>query len=370
MVARSKPILRLRHAKLIPDAGKGRRVGRRVSASLTAISACLALAEGALAVSGAARAMFGSDDTPALKLEHAVPPEYPPLARLAHVQGDVSFTVIVDENGEVTDIKLLSGHPLLVKAAMDAVSQWKYMKPATAPMHFELTVRFELPKDTKGVPRQPAVQPRLQSLVPVEATPQIPPLKLLKIVDPVYPQEAKQRRMQGNVVLSVVVEKGGKVTNIETVSGPKELIAPALDAVKQWEYEPPAKAPILATVTMYFSLADDAVTFQTEARGLLEGQDESNYGVPRHISNPPMPVYKPEPRCPSEAGKACNGTLTVWITVDPEGKVTETRVSKSLGPIVDKVALDTVRTWRFHPATEDGKPVTKQVVLEITFRSF
>jgi len=55
-----------------------------------------------------------------------VNPAYPPLAAKAHVQGSVILEAVVDEEGSVSTLKVLSGHPLLVEAALQAVRQWKY----------------------------------------------------------------------------------------------------------------------------------------------------------------------------------------------------------------------------------------------------
>ena len=55
-----------------------------------------------------------------------VEPVYPPLAAQAGVEGTVRFTVTVDKEGHVANLQLLSGHPLLVAAAQDAVRQWVY----------------------------------------------------------------------------------------------------------------------------------------------------------------------------------------------------------------------------------------------------
>ena len=55
-----------------------------------------------------------------------VDPLYPPLARQARIQGMVRFTVVIGKDGRVSNIQLVSGHPLLVAAARDAVSQWVY----------------------------------------------------------------------------------------------------------------------------------------------------------------------------------------------------------------------------------------------------
>ena len=60
------------------------------------------------------------------KLEHRVQPNYPALARQTKVAGTVTLDVIINKNGEVEEASLVSGHPLLVSAAIDAVKQWKY----------------------------------------------------------------------------------------------------------------------------------------------------------------------------------------------------------------------------------------------------
>jgi protein TonB len=55
-----------------------------------------------------------------------VDPMYPPLARQTHTQGTVVIEAILDESGNVVEMKVVSGHGLLIQAALDAVRQWKY----------------------------------------------------------------------------------------------------------------------------------------------------------------------------------------------------------------------------------------------------
>jgi len=55
-----------------------------------------------------------------------VAPVYPKLARQARVQGTVVLEAIVTAQGKVAEIKIISGHPLLVEAAIDCVKQWEY----------------------------------------------------------------------------------------------------------------------------------------------------------------------------------------------------------------------------------------------------
>lgn len=62
----------------------------------------------------------------AAKLMFHPNPEYPPLAKMARIQGTVRLEAIISTDGTIQDLKAVSGHPLLVKAAMDAVARWRY----------------------------------------------------------------------------------------------------------------------------------------------------------------------------------------------------------------------------------------------------
>jgi periplasmic protein TonB len=59
-------------------------------------------------------------------LVHRVEPAYPTLARTARVQGEVVLSAIIDTNGQITNLQLVSGHPMLVPAAIAAVREWRY----------------------------------------------------------------------------------------------------------------------------------------------------------------------------------------------------------------------------------------------------
>jgi protein TonB len=62
----------------------------------------------------------------AAKLIYKPTPEYPPLAKMARIQGTVRLEAIISKDGTIQDLKVLNGHPLLVKSALDAVKQWRY----------------------------------------------------------------------------------------------------------------------------------------------------------------------------------------------------------------------------------------------------
>jgi len=58
-----------------------------------------------------------------------IQPEYPPIAKAAGAQGTVTVQVVIDEQGDVTSARAVSGHPLLHQAAIDAARQWVF-KPS------------------------------------------------------------------------------------------------------------------------------------------------------------------------------------------------------------------------------------------------
>ena len=51
---------------------------------------------------------------------------YPPLAKQARIQGTVRFNAVIGKDGTIQNLTLVSGHPLLVPSATEAVSQWVY----------------------------------------------------------------------------------------------------------------------------------------------------------------------------------------------------------------------------------------------------
>jgi periplasmic protein TonB len=59
-------------------------------------------------------------------LVRQVKPVYPPLARQARIQGVVVLQAVISKDGSIEGLHLVSGHPMLAPAAMDAVKQWKY----------------------------------------------------------------------------------------------------------------------------------------------------------------------------------------------------------------------------------------------------
>ena len=82
------------------------------------------------------------------RLIRRVNPVYPAIARQARIQGSVRIDAIVDTSGRVVEVKVLSGHPLLVGPALDAVQRWvyepTYLNEQPVAVLLEVTVNFSL----------------------------------------------------------------------------------------------------------------------------------------------------------------------------------------------------------------------------------
>ncbi|MGB9764737.1 MAG: energy transducer TonB [Candidatus Saccharicenans sp.] len=94
----------------------------------------------------------------------------------------------------------------------------------------------------------------------VRAIGEIKPPKLIKKVDPVYPEEARKAGVEGIVILEVTTDQFGRVASVRVLKSVPLLDEAAIDAVKQWVYEPVIidgkPKPIVFTVTVNFQLKE------------------------------------------------------------------------------------------------------------------
>lgn len=81
-------------------------------------------------------------------LIYKVQPLYPPLARSARIQGTVLLRAVISRAGTIENLQALSGPPMLIRAALDAVSQWRYrpylLNGEPVEVETQVTVNFSL----------------------------------------------------------------------------------------------------------------------------------------------------------------------------------------------------------------------------------
>jgi len=151
--------------------------------------------------------------------------------------------------GRVQNVKILRSIPLLDQAAIDAVFQWVYepfvLNGKSRGVIFTVTVIFNLDKETKAQG-------------PVRAVGDIKPPRLVKRVDPIYPQVAKEAGIEGVVIAEVTTGIYGRVQNVKILRSIPLLDQAAIDAIFQWVYEPfvlnGKSRGVIFTVTVIFKL--------------------------------------------------------------------------------------------------------------------
>jgi len=81
------------------------------------------------------------------QLVNRVEPIYPPICKISGIQGEVKLHAIIGRDGRIQSLSAVSGHPLLVRAALEAVQQWRYrpylLNGATVEVETFITVNFK-----------------------------------------------------------------------------------------------------------------------------------------------------------------------------------------------------------------------------------
>ncbi|HUT07602.1 MAG TPA: energy transducer TonB [Candidatus Latescibacteria bacterium] len=251
-------------------------------------------------VGGVVGGTSGGGRTMPPKLVKEVEPVYPAEARKARVEGAVIVEATTDLYGRVVSVKVLHSIPLLDQAAIDAVKQWVYepmvVDGKPRPVTFTVTLQFNLDDEKKphvggvvgvvyggveggvskgveggveggvkggvegGVAGGVSSGPELDKFAAgaVRAIKDVKPPKLVKHVQLVYPEIARQSRVEGVVILAVKTNETGKVVDVMILHSIPLLDQAAIDAVRQCIYEPmivDGKAvPVVFTVTIRFQL--------------------------------------------------------------------------------------------------------------------
>ena len=183
--------------------------------------------------------------------------------------------------------------------------------------------------------------------------------RLLSQVRPVYPPELQQQGVTGTVMIQAIISKTGEVLSpmVLNTDVPPAMAQAALDAVKQWRYQPTLlngqPVEIVTKIDISFELDDGRAGMQKLAPG----------------ATAPVLLAKVEPEYTEEARKAkYQGTVVLQVVVTEQGVPTDMRVVQSLGLGLDEAAIAAVRKWRFKPGMLNGQPVATSARLEVPFR--
>jgi TonB family protein len=85
----------------------------------------------------------------------------------------------------------------------------------------------------------------------------------------------------------------------------------------------------------------------------------------------PRAIYTPEPEFSDKARRArYQGTDVLTIVINKEGKVSRIKVRRAIGYGLDENAMETVKKWRFQPATSNNEPVAVEMNIEVSFNLY
>ena len=302
-------------------------------------------------------------DVKAPKLVHMVEPIYPDEAKKMGIEGTVILECTTDEKGKVIGTRLLRSIPQLDQAAIDAVRQWVYepvvISGKPIKIAFTITVRFDL-RDTEG--KNKSIREDEKDVI--RAKGDIIPPKLIDMVEPVYPDKARKKGIEGTVILECTVDEKGKVIDAKILRSIPGLDQAAIDAVRKWTYEPvvvngkPSK--IIFTATVSFRLKDDE-TLDKKIREFEKDAVRAEGDI-----MPPKLVEQVDPIYPAAARDArIQGTVILSVKADEQGRIIDVLILRSV-PELDEAAVAAVRQWQYEPLRIDGKP--KKVVFTVTVR--
>lgn len=369
---------------------------------------CLLLLAAFLSVAGwsqetASSPIELSEDSVQALLIRKIPPMYPPLARQARIQGTVILKIVIKKDGDVRDLQLVSGHPMLAPAAIEAVKQWKY-QPYTkdgevVEVSTMVRVIFSMPDGAAPKDDAASIPPGAMSGVlgsvmsssagPIRMSddayrvfePEMRSRRVQK-TDPVYPPTAIQDGIHGIVVLELRILPSGDVENVRVINGDPLLGQAATEAMMQWKYRPYVidgnPVTVITTARLNFALTPSGTEEVSEPEVGVAGVVRSEPGATPRVALPTrvrvssgvsqgLIVSKVPPEYPEDARDArIQGTVILQVKIDKEGNVYSVELISG-HPLLAPAAIEAVRQWKYRPYLLNGNAVEVETQVQVNF---
>lgn len=214
-------------------------------------------------------------------------------------------------------------------------------------------------------------------------------------VDPVYPPLARQARIQGTVVLHVIIGKDGGIATLDLVSGHPMLAPAAIAAVKQWKYRPyllngepvEVDTQILINFTLDGSggaapndaasstppSGDSAAQALSAAGGTVTSTPAApRIAVPQRIRVSQgvasgMAISKVPPRYPEDARRArVQGTVVMHAIISKTGDIAKLELISG-DPALAPAAMEAAQQWKYRPYLFYGHPIEVDTEILVNF---
>lgn len=303
--------------------------------------------------------------------------------------------ISVDETGTVDKAEVVSGDPILAASCAEALRQWKF-KPfitngrpirvsASQPCSFVAAsdappiVPVKDMSDKYNLGNAESATRAATDSTPSDST----ALMLIKKVKATYPLGAEIGETQGEVVVKLLVNESGDVSEIVVVSGDSILAHSVSKAVKKWKFEPFIRngKPIqVSTVVHYdFAFKDKIVVDklnETTSPGSLPAAEPNASAL---APGPPQAVrvsggvmgglciYKVAPVYPVAAKSAhIQGAVVLAAVIGNDGRIKSLRVLSGQAQLAD-AAVGAVQQWKYRPYLRQGNPIEVNTTITVNF---
>lgn len=213
---------------------------------------------------------------------------------------------------------------------------------------------------------QPVSPTSLIGLPFAEVTPESPGLVATKIVLAHYSLPSPNPNLNDTFLIKmrVTISEGGDVETAKAIKypggdhGADELYAPALEAIRQWAFEPYAKKghtkKLTTLIFLRFVPSDRVLRGGSEHKATsVAGQliEETDLQAMSALARLVIPAY------PKEATEMrLQGTAVIGVTIGKNGDVVDVK-QVSAHPLIARAAVDAVRQWHFEPYKFNGEPI-------------
>jgi TonB family protein len=336
------------------------------------------------------------------------PPQSTELARRTRVTGVVIMEAVIDEQGSVTDTRVLKGLPMgLDQQAVEAVQTWKF-KPAMlrgrpVPVYYVLTVNFQLGTELSFGPRfGDFLQNHPDFAEPMRAQrygdasalldrwaaerPKDPEIRLARSylqmaqnhMDEAWDEvEAYDGPDAAELFYFLAVNAQNQAYDTLDSTERYDIVDLGLQAIDRALAIRPDDADALSLKGGLLehkasgmsddnedtqATRDEADRLEQRAVELRTKKSGGGLTFPEKISGDPAELTE----MARKAG--ISGTVKVEAVIDEQGNVVDARIVEGLPMGLDEKALEAVRAWKFKPATAGGKPLKVNYTVMVTFR--
>jgi TonB family protein len=308
------------------------------------------------------------------QLVHHVQPTYPEALRRSGHNGFVHLRVRIDRVGRPVEVQtVLSAHPLLEKAAVAAILQWRYSPATMNGEAIELWFVQPLSFALIGSPRN-SYHPYRIAKAGSEKTFTAASVKVA--VGAVYPYGLLEREITGSADAELIVGKNGSVLEARVTKASHPEFGMATKAMYEaWVFEPAKRDgnPVASAIKAFqrFSRFSDNLNIERTTFDLLKKKESSRPQTFKldELDAMPKALYRPLPVYPRKLkADGVKDTVLIEFYVDETGNVLLPNPMQFENADLAWSAATALARWQFSPPTREGKPVIAKLRMPFAFR--